>query len=321
LLALDHFFERDPNMHGLIIGAEPIEQILLGRKPWEIRGKNTNIRGTIALIKKGSKTVVGTAELVDVHGPLTRAELRRQKNKHRPTAHELKHGCGYKTHYAWELRNVRRLEKPVPYKHPSGAVTWVRMSKAVAGKLVGRSWKWCPVCREQLAKHEIEGVQLLACTSCDYIHYDNPIPVVATLIPVDDGIVLVKRGVAPFIGEWCLPCGFVNSVETPKSAARRESEQECGLKVRLVGIANACLPQVPGVRLNHLVLIYIGQPVGGELQAGDDAVEARVFKRDELPKICFPSHQMAVDDWFNGTLGTLDNPRQTVDRKAALARR
>jgi hypothetical protein len=114
-------------MHGLIIGAEPIEQILAGLKSWEIRGRRTEIRGRIALIKKGSKTVVGTAQLVAVHGPLSLAELRSNADKHQPTPAELEHGCGYTTTFAWELKDVRRLKKPVPYRHPSGAVTWVRL--------------------------------------------------------------------------------------------------------------------------------------------------------------------------------------------------
>lgn len=35
-------------MHGLIIGAEPLEMILDKLKTWEIRGKNTAVRGRIA---------------------------------------------------------------------------------------------------------------------------------------------------------------------------------------------------------------------------------------------------------------------------------
>lgn len=113
-------------MLGLIIGVEPIEQILSGLKDWEIRGKNTKIRGTIALIKKGTKTVVGTCDLVAVHGPLSLAEQQQHADRHLPTAQEFEAGC-YPTTYAWELKNIRRFSQPVPYAHPSGAVIWVRL--------------------------------------------------------------------------------------------------------------------------------------------------------------------------------------------------
>ena len=52
-------------MKGLIIKAPWIDYILEGKKTWEIRGSNTNIRGRIALIKSGSGKIFGTVDLVD----------------------------------------------------------------------------------------------------------------------------------------------------------------------------------------------------------------------------------------------------------------
>jgi hypothetical protein len=112
-------------MHGLMIGAEPIEMILDKLKTWEIRGKNTKVRGRIALIKSKTKTVVGFADLVGVLGPLSMSQMRRNASKHRSTAEEYRNGFGYEKIYAWQLQNVVRLKKPIPYNHPSGAVIWV----------------------------------------------------------------------------------------------------------------------------------------------------------------------------------------------------
>jgi len=40
----------------------------------------------------------------------------------------------YEHFYAWELKNVRRFERPVAYKHPAGAVIWVTLNDGnVAG--------------------------------------------------------------------------------------------------------------------------------------------------------------------------------------------
>ena len=52
-------------MKGLIIDEPWIGFILSGRKTWEMRSRNTQIRGRIGLIRKGSKMVVGVADLVD----------------------------------------------------------------------------------------------------------------------------------------------------------------------------------------------------------------------------------------------------------------
>jgi hypothetical protein len=37
----------------------------------------------------------------------------------------------YRNTYAWVLKNPRRLKKTVPYKHPSGAVIWVKLDGIV----------------------------------------------------------------------------------------------------------------------------------------------------------------------------------------------
>lgn len=112
-------------MHGLIIGGDPLEMILDKLKTWEMRGKNTTIRGRIALIKAGTKMIFGFADLVEVLGPLSMTELRKNASKHRSTVQEMRNGFGYKKIYAWRLTNVVRLAKPIPYKHPNGAVIWV----------------------------------------------------------------------------------------------------------------------------------------------------------------------------------------------------
>ena len=43
-------------------------------------------------------------------------------------------------------------------------------------------------------------------------------------------LLLVKRTKEPFINQWCLPGGYVNSDETSKDASVRVLEKETGLK-------------------------------------------------------------------------------------------
>jgi hypothetical protein len=51
-------------MKGLIIKEPWISLILSRKKTWELRSRDTRVRGRIALIRKGSGTVIGVAELV-----------------------------------------------------------------------------------------------------------------------------------------------------------------------------------------------------------------------------------------------------------------
>jgi hypothetical protein len=113
-------------MNGLIIRSPYVEWILAAKKTWEIRGRNTHIRGKIALIRGGSGLVVGTCELVNVVGPLTLRELRENARKLGRRKSEVK-SLPYGTTYAWVLKNASKFKRPRPYKHPLGAVNWVKL--------------------------------------------------------------------------------------------------------------------------------------------------------------------------------------------------
>lgn len=114
-------------MRGLIIRTEPLNNILAGRKTWEIRGTRTKIRGTIGLIESGSGTIVGCCELIDCVGPLSLSEMQRTVEKHGITLEHLEHNLPYLNPYAWVLSKARRLKQPKPYDHPLGAIIWVKI--------------------------------------------------------------------------------------------------------------------------------------------------------------------------------------------------
>ena len=114
-------------MHGLLIRRPWIDLILSGKKTWEIRGSNTEIRGTIALIESGSKNIVGVAKLIDVHGPLDKGNFSDSQDLHLATPEELSADLPYAETYGWELIDAEPLLEPIPYEHPLGAITWVKL--------------------------------------------------------------------------------------------------------------------------------------------------------------------------------------------------
>jgi hypothetical protein len=123
-------------MKGLVIAEPWIGKIISGEKTWELRSRNTQIRGRIALIKKGSKTVVGVADLVDTLPNLSQSELKGNVAEHRVPQSDI--GEDFKHSTAWVLRHARSLGEPVPYDHPSGAIIWVNLDPKVAATVEER---------------------------------------------------------------------------------------------------------------------------------------------------------------------------------------
>jgi len=158
----------------------------------------------------------------------------------------------------------------------------------------------CPLCALELTVTEIGGKDRLVCVACEFVHWDNPKPVTATLVPMDGGLVLVKRKYPPFVGDWCLPGGFIEAMEAPDASAIREVEEETGLKVEIERILGA---QSPGKGINVVILFYLAKPAKGLLVAGDDASEVQVFKEEKLPSnVAFELHRRIIKSFFDATL-------------------
>lgn len=119
-------------MKGLIIDEPWISLILAGKKDWEMRSRPTHVRGPIALIRKGSGQVVGTATVIGNHGPLGLEELRSNASRHCVPMVEFESGRATKWTTAWQLGHAAPLAVPVSYEHPFGAVIWVNLDPEVA---------------------------------------------------------------------------------------------------------------------------------------------------------------------------------------------
>jgi ASCH domain len=103
---------------GLLVRDPYATQLLNGEKIWEIRGKATQIRGTIAVIKSGTGRAYGTVRLVRVLGPLALDDLVLAHELPRDEREEFKRtGLPYPKTYAYVLSDPRWFERPIPYHH------------------------------------------------------------------------------------------------------------------------------------------------------------------------------------------------------------
>ena len=67
------------------------------------------------------------------------------------------------------------------------------------------------------------------CINCGNVTFLNPIPVAVVLIPVDEGLIVIRRGIEPRRGMLALPGGYINLGETWEEAAIREVLEETGV--------------------------------------------------------------------------------------------
>jgi 8-oxo-dGTP diphosphatase len=119
---------------------------------------------------------------------------------------------------------------------------------------------------------------------------DCPRVGVGAIVLHEGRVLLVKRGRAPGLGLWSVPGGLVDRGESTVEAARREVEEETGLKVRiagLVGVLDRVTRDAEGRVRYHWVLIdYLAVPESIDtLAAGSDAAEVRWVTLDEIERL------------------------------------
>jgi len=125
--------------------------------------------------------------------------------------------------------------------------------------------------------------------------YKNPVPTVDIIIELNGGIVLIERKNPPH--GWALPGGFVDYGESYEHAAIREAREETGLDVSLVRQFHTYSTPDRDPRQHTASTVFIAT-AEGRPEGRDDALQARVFTRDDLPKLVF-DHRIIVEDYFN----------------------
>ncbi len=113
------------------------------------------------------------------------------------------------------------------------------------------------------------------------------------IIKFDKGIVLVKR--KNFPKGWAIPGGMVDYGETIEEAAVREAKEETNLHVEIQDLFGVYSDPKRDPRWHTISPVFLCRGKG-ELKAGDDAEEAKVFKIDEIPKLEF-DHNKIIEDF------------------------
>jgi NADH pyrophosphatase NudC (nudix superfamily) len=154
-------------------------------------------------------------------------------------------------------------------------------------------FSYCPHCGTMLVAGEAGGVGRRVCpeAACGFVHWDNPVPVVAALVELD-GRILLARNVAWPEKSFGLVTGFLERDETPEAGVAREVAEELGLatvRTTLIGL-------YPFAQMNQLIIAY-HVVASGRIVLNEELAEIRLFAPDRLKPWGFGTG-LAVRDWL-----------------------
>jgi hypothetical protein len=130
-------------MSALVVAEPHASQIAIGEKTLELRPtRSRKVGSTIAIIAKGTGTIIGTVRIAGVIGPLTTDELRDLRHRHMASPELVAAHPGWR--FGWELDSAVKFSTPVPYTHPNGAQSFVILaameSLAVSQSATAAAW-------------------------------------------------------------------------------------------------------------------------------------------------------------------------------------
>ncbi len=134
-------------------------------------------------------------------------------------------------------------------------------------------FRYCPRCRTPLREGERGGRARPVCPrhGCGFVHWGNPIPIVAAIVERDDRVILVRSHGHPETW-YVLVAGFLEANETPEQAILREVSEELGLAGEIVSAVGA----YPFARLNQIIFAYHVRLAPGEVRL--EAAELADYK-------------------------------------------
>jgi ADP-ribose pyrophosphatase YjhB (NUDIX family) len=134
------------------------------------------------------------------------------------------------------------------------------------------------------------------CTSCNTIHYKNPLLVLGCVPEWQDKILLCRRAIEPRLGFWTVPAGFMENGETMQQAAARECQEEALATVEVTSL----LAVVNVTRANQVHVMFRAKLLEPEFAPGIESLEVRLYTEADIPwpDLAFPSGEFTLRQYF-----------------------
>ncbi len=136
------------------------------------------------------------------------------------------------------------------------------------------------------------------CARCQNVSYLNPTPVAVLIVPIDDGVLTVRRAIPPQIGQLALPGGFIVLGESWQTGGVREVFEETGVQLDAADITLLGTESTPNGASILIFGVAPQQPraVLDQFQANDETAEIVIVSTPI--DLAFPLHTAALRRWF-----------------------
>jgi len=147
-----------------------------------------------------------------------------------------------------------------------------------------------------LSTGKVEGEERIICSSpgCDYICWNNPVPVVAALVSLDGNYIIARNRAWP-TGIFSVITGYLEQGEDPETAVIREVAEELGVR----GSIRRFIGNYTFKEKNQVLLCYEVQATGA-IATNHELAEIRTLSREELSAYDFhPLYitEKLIQDW------------------------
>ncbi len=127
----------------------------------------------------------------------------------------------------------------------------------------------------------------------------HPLIGVGAVVLINNSVLLIKRANEPCKGCWAIPGGLLDYGESIVDAVRRELYEETGLVGKPTGIIwvdNIIVKdEYNKVKYHYVIIDLLFTDIKGRVKPGSDALEARWFKINNIPKEITPSTRKLLD--------------------------
>jgi NAD+ diphosphatase len=138
------------------------------------------------------------------------------------------------------------------------------------------SYNFCPKCATKLTVVKIEDIKRQKCPSCDFVHWDSPIPVVAAIIEHGGKVILTRNKGWP--EKWVgIVAGFLEKGETPEQGVLREVKEELGLDGKIVSFVGHY-----AFRLRNQIIFAYHIQADGKIVLGDELESIQAVPPEEV---------------------------------------